>query len=309
MNQSDQLLPKIKAVLPARPQNTSSFPLSKVPKYREGDQLSRRVFKKLDELLTANNKLAADGKKSVSSETQRSRKVDMYQFFKILPKVGYKIQSVYSLKPKHINAVFAHLESQGAEISTLEGKVSSMRFLCNWIEKGDMIDNCEFVKYLSKKKREASTNNMKSASQDLSDLRDKLPEIAKLDEVVAIWVELCIEFGLTLKQSIGFRPHVNVAGISVWTRGATKSEKPGLGLIKTDAQRKLIEKAKVLADNKFGLLGKIGNSYEQNRNRVNYVLKKCGASIKGVALNEKDITGDDLIHDDNNPNENSGETE
>lgn len=65
----------------------------------------------------------------------------VYGFFGDLFHLKYKIESVQSLKVKHLEAVFTHWKIQGMLLEDLQRKITIMLEFCEWIGKNGMKGN------------------------------------------------------------------------------------------------------------------------------------------------------------------------
>lgn len=267
-------------------------------KHRSGSHhILKRVAHEIHIVLKEYQDKAALKEKKVGTGTQGKRESIIYGFFSELFGQGYKIESIQSLKQKHLIAVFNYLEAEGQSPSTIQNKISVMRTFCGWIGKNGMVrDSTLYVKERTSVRRSMVVTEDKSWDGNGIDVVAILPEIAKVDQNVALWLELCWAFGLRVKESVMFKPKVSHEGSSdkgefIWLREGTKGDRPRVVPIENDVQRNVLERAKKLADGKTGFMGKRGMTLKQKRNRFNYVLRKCG-----ITLAENNISAHGLRH-------------
>lgn len=282
MNSKEKKLPPIK---PGRVDGRNSSHRSEgfIPK-----KLKNEIFL----MLKVNRDKAVHKKKKVGQGTQDKRETVIYGFFADLLKLKYRIESIYSLKQKHLVAVFNHLEAQGQSPSTIQNKISIMRVFCEWAGKYGMVnDSSAYVKDRASVRRTMVAQEDKSWDGKGVDVLSKLPEIAKKDKAVALWLEICWAFGLRVRESIMSRPGVATEGKFFWVWEGTKGKRPRIVPIETQVQMDVIERAKLEADGKTGYLGERGKTYEQKRRRFYGVMESLG-----ITLSEEGVTAHGLRH-------------
>jgi len=261
--------------------------------YKSGSfHVPRRCINEIEKVLQENKDLAVIKDKKVGQETQDKRKTVIHGFFSDLFSLGFRIESIYNLKEKHLKAVFHLLEEQGQSPSTIQNKISIMRTFCNWIGKNGMVrDSSLYVKDKSSVRRSTVVKEDKSWEGKGVDVVAKLSEIREVDSTVGVELELCWAFGLRVKEAVMLRPAVAHEGEFIWVREGTKGDRPRVVPIENDIQRDVLERAKALADKKSGFLGKRGSTMAQKRRHFRYIMEKCGVTLK-----EEDITAHGLRH-------------
>ncbi|MDD2701055.1 MAG: integrase domain-containing protein [Sideroxydans sp.] len=256
--------------------------------------IPKKLNNEIEVLLQMHKDLAAHKEKKVGQGTQDKRRTVIKGFFADARKLKFKIESVHSLKEKHLHAVFRHLESQGQSPSTIQNKISIMRVFCEWIGKPGMVRNS--AHYVDDK---ASVTRTMVAREDKSwdakgvDIEEILEKVRAKDQFVAIELELCLGFGLRVKEAMMLRPLAcrDGSGEYIHVREGTKGDRPRVVPIENAVQRKLLDRAVEIMDKKTGFLGGRGKTLAQKRNRFYYVLKSCG-----VTLSEQDISAHGLRH-------------
>lgn len=261
--------------------------------HRSGaNRIPRRCRNEIHVVVQKNKDMAAHQQKKVGSATQDKRVSAILGFFSDLFALGYKIESIYNLKQKHLTAVFNFLEEQGQSPSTIQNKISIMRVFCEWIGKSGMVlDSTKYVKDKSSVRRSVVAKEDKSWEGQGVDFLAKLPEVTKKDETVGIALELCLGFGLRVKEALMLRPAVEHEGDILSVREGTKGGRfryvPVINAVQVD----VLKRAKAIADKKTGFLGTRGKTFEQKRRRFYYVLEVCG-----ITLREEQITAHGLRH-------------
>ncbi len=261
--------------------------------YRSGEGfIPKGLNNEIEQVLQKNKDLAAHKEKKVGQETQDKRRTVIKGFFSDLWHLKYKLESVHNLKEKHLIAVFNFLEEQSQSPSTIQNKISIMRVFCEWIGKNGMVrDSTLYVKDKTSVRRSMVVKEDKSWDGKGIDITEVLKKVALEDKTVAMVLELCMAFGLRVKEAMMLRPSVCHEGEFLSVREGTKGDRPRFVPIENAIQKNVLERAKAMEDKKSGFLGERGLTFQQRRDRLYYVLKKCE-----VTLSENDTTAHGLRH-------------
>lgn len=262
--------------------------------YRSGSyRIPKRCNNEIEMVLQENRDKAALKKKKVGAGTQEKRETIVKGFFSDLFYLKYKIESIHSLKQKHLVAVFNFLEEQGQSPSTIQNKISVMRVFCEWIGKHGMVgDSTTYVKDKTSVRRSMVVQEDKSWEGKGIALLDKLPEIAAKDKWVGLSLELCLAFGMRMQEALKFKPQRSHVGDFIWVREGTKGDRPRVVPIVNDIQRDVLERAKQAADKTSGFLCQRGKSFEQRQRRFYTVMESLG-----ITLSEEGVTAHGLRHE------------
>jgi integrase len=265
---------------------------------RNSDHVSGGVFvyKKLKNeielILQANRDSGAHKDKKVGYETQEKRKTVVNGFFSDLFRLGYRVESVNNLKEKHLRAVFAYLEEVGQAPSTIQNKISVMRIFCEWIGKNGMVRNStNYVKDKESVRRSTVVQEDKSWVGKGIDVMSKIAEVHAEDKVVAIQLEICMSFGLRVREAMSLKPSSANEGEFVFVRDGTKGGRSRVVPVENDVQRDVLKRAKDISDKRSGFLNGRGDDEIQRANHFYYVLRKCG-----ITLADEGITAHGLRH-------------
>lgn len=260
--------------------------------YRSGHRIPKRCANEIEVLLQVNRDKAALKDKKVSARTQDIRDTVIRGFFSDLFSLGFKIESIYNLKEKHLLAVFNLLEEKKQAPSTIQNKISVMRTFCGWIGKNGMVRaSTKYVKSANSVTRCMVAKEDKSWEGKGIDILAVLPVIESEDRNVALYLELCWAFGLRMREAIMLRPAVSKEGSFVWLREGTKGDRARVIPIENEVQKKVLERAIVMADGKSGKLGVRGKTVKQKIRRFYTVMEKCG-----ITLRDNDISAHGLRH-------------
>ena len=228
-------------------------------------------------VLKAHNNAKADG--SVASYATREKRADvLYAGFGLLRELGYRLDTVQSLRGKHI-AVLAHAwEARGLSASTLQNNLSTFRVFAGWIGKAGMVERAE--KYVTSGAASRSTINTQDRSWTAAgvDIQEKLAEVAAKDARVGLQVALQAIFGLRAREAMQLRPHVADKGVYLALTVGTKGGRDRVVPIDTPEKREWIDRAKTFAASKLASTSDPTKTLAQVKNHYYHVLRSCGIS-------------------------------
>lgn len=238
---------------------------------------------RLKEIINANKTGAARLNKIVAFETQAIRESTLYQGFAQLKDIGYRLHDPVNFKPKHMTALARYWEDQGLSPSTIQNRISVFRVFCSWIGKGDMIsDSSDYVADKTSVKRTYAAKKDKSWSAKDIDFQCILDKVLEEEPRVALYIVLGLNFGLRLRESYMLKPHRADKSMYVAVAEGTKGARDRTVPIESEDQKAIIELAKQFANGVNGHIGIPGKTLKQTKDRVNYVLKKCGVTRKDM---------------------------
>jgi integrase len=103
-----------------------------------------------------------------------------------------------------------------------------------------------------------------------------IDKVEIFDKYEGMRLRLQRAFGMRLKESIMFKPSHADKGTHVVLTDGTKGDRSRVVPVDSEEQRSLLEKAKLLANNKAGYLGSGGRTLKQAMRRFRYVMQKFG---------------------------------
>ena len=252
--------------------------------HKSGGFIPKKLNNQIEIVLQQHKDKAAHQDKKVGQGTQDKRRTVIKGFIADLLKLRnprYPIHSIYNLKQKHLKAVFTHLEKQGQAPSTIQNKISIMRTFCEWLGKHGMVgDSTKYVEDRASVRRTMIVQEDKSWEGNGIDVMDLIQKVTDKDESAGMWLELCLGFGLRVREAIMFRPSIDGEYGMISVLEGTKGDRPRVVPIENQVQRELVERAKALADGKTGMLGTRGKTYEQKRRRFYTVMESLGITLK-----------------------------
>lgn len=251
--------------------------------------LYKKLVYEINTVLQANRDKGATKDKKVGYETQEKRKTVVLGFFSDLFKLKYKIESVHNLRQKHLVAVFNYLEKMNQSPSTIQNKISIMRLFCNWIGKNGMVgDSSKYVRNKASVRRSPVVQEDKSWIGNGVSVKDKIAEVAVEDPKIALRLELCLAFGLRVKEAMSLRPALategNFNGAGVHIREGTKGGRSRVVPIENDVQLDVLTRAIAASDKTSGFLVSLGKDEEARLQHFYYVVRKCGLSFADLGV-------------------------
>lgn len=158
-------------------------------------------------VLNLHNGRSSNNRGDASHATQSRRATVVFASFRLLRKLGYKLQSARSLKLRHVQALVDEWQRDGLAPGTIQTNLSVLRVYCEWINKPGMIPPSI---YLSPSiTRSSAALEDKSWSGNGVDVSEKLRQVFEYDKRVGVSLMLCHAFGLRRKESVMLRPHID----------------------------------------------------------------------------------------------------
>lgn len=245
--------------------------------------------RELQDILQMKGRVTARGKtKPVSNRTLHAREMVMFMCMKQIREMGYDIQSVRSLKGKHVDALVARWKEEGISGGTIQNRLSNLRALCKWIGKEGMVQRTE--KYAEagedpkRLKREVVSREDKSWTARGVIPERMIQEVSLVDTRVGLQLKLIHAFGLRREEAIQFRPHVVDEGGVLRIREGTKGGRERMVPVESDNQRAVLEEAKRYVPRWDGHMGRPRKTLKQNIDHFSYVMAKMGITRKDLGV-------------------------
>lgn len=237
----------------------------------------------LKDIINANKTGAARLNKIVSFETQAIREEILFQGFTQLKMLGFHLHDPSNFRPKHMKALAQFWCNQGLSPSTIQNRISIFRVFCSWVGKGDMIgDSADYVVDKDRVKRVYAAKEDKSWSARAIDFNGILDTVLLEEPRVALYILLGLNFGLRLRESYMLKPHRADKDMYVALAEGTKGDRARTVPIESEDQKAVIELAKQFANGINGHIGIPGKTLKQSKDRIKYVLQKCGVTLKDM---------------------------
>lgn len=216
---------------------------------------------------------------TASAATRDKRSDVLFDGFKELRQLGYRLDDVRSFRGVHMQALARHWEVKGYSPSTIQGRISIFRLFAGWIGKQGMIEaSWKYVASPASVARTTINRIDKSWSSRGVDAQRKIAEVRALDGRVGMALELQLAFGLRAKEAYMLRPHQADQGtVLAVTRGA-KNGRPRTLRIDTPYQRDVLDRAKGLVSSPVEAIGDPAMSLAQVKNHYYRVLRQAGVT-------------------------------
>ncbi|MDN3920042.1 tyrosine-type recombinase/integrase [Roseateles violae] len=224
--------------------------------------------------------------KAVGVMTKKARAYVTYQVFDDIRLAGYALKSVLNLDQRHICAVAEKWRQQQLSASTIQGRLSILKWFSIAIGKRGLIREPAFYgfeaddvarTYVAEHDKSWTGNNVIPA--------EMIVKAYELDQWVGCQLELMKEFGLRVTEATLLRPRASDTGAALVVELGTKGGRTRIVKIRTDAQRQLLERAKVLAlSGSRGSMIPASKTPAQARNRLYYICRKLGLTKDQLAV-------------------------
>ncbi|MGB8421378.1 integrase domain-containing protein [Paraburkholderia sp.] len=149
-------------------------------------------------------------KNKLASDTQGKRANTICATLVNIRKLGFKIESIYSVEGRHLRAVVAHWIDSGEAVGTMQGKLAHLKAFLEWMGKYGLVKS--LYDYRSKEELAAMGRNRsyvtttdKSWEANGVDVDAIFAQIAQTDPHVAVQLKLQAAFGLRVKESCMLR--------------------------------------------------------------------------------------------------------
>ncbi len=179
---------------------------------------------------------------------------------------GFRLKSARSIKPKHVNYLVKHWQSEGLKSGTIKNRMGAVRWWAGKVNKASVIprDNIEL-----------GIENRETEGED----RGQKLDMDKLEGIecpkMQMSMRLMSAFGLRMEEALKFNPKFadkddRLALKPSWTKGGRYREIP----IHSERHRELINEAKELAEG--GSLIPEEKNYIQHRKAFEHATLKAG---------------------------------
>lgn len=177
-----------------------------------------------------------------SYRTQADRERLLTLIANQLHALGYRKMTARSLKPKHIEALVRHWQSENRSIGAIKNRLSVLRWWAHKVNRQNVVARSNA--HYGIPDRQFVTNVSKARTVTESDL-DTIR-----DPHVRMSLELQQTFGLRREEAIKFQPRFADRGDHLilkasWTKGGKARDIP----VRTEAQRTVLDRARALTGN------------------------------------------------------------
>jgi len=231
----------------------------------------------LAELLRKHGRISAEGTRVISTATLEKRSDVLFQAFRDLHELGYKLPSVRSFRGKHLRTLCELWKERQISPAEFQNRFSIFKTFCHWIHKHGLVEQIK-RDYRQEARRTVVARTDRSWSARGIDARAKIAEIATRYPRIAAALSLQREFGLRVRESLMIRPHLADRGTYLEVNRGTKGGRDRVVKIETPEQRAALDRAKALTGELESLGGGEvrGKTYRQVVWEYYRVLRKEG---------------------------------
>jgi integrase len=230
-------------------------------------------------VLKARNGARRDG--AVASFATRDKRADvLYAGFQRLRDLNFRLETVQSLRGKHIEVLVKDWRERGLSASTLQNNLSIFRSFAEWIGKAGMVCGIEHYLGSGTVARSSIARKDRTWSGRGIDVTAKVEEIRRKDERVALQLQLQLAFGLRAREAMQLRPHLADKGSYLSITHGTKGGRDRVEPIRTPEQRALLERAKTFCATPSSSTSDPQRRLSQWKNHFYLVVRSCGITRK-----------------------------
>ena len=224
--------------------------------------------------------------KKVGRATVKARAYICHQALTTIHDSGLKIQSLLNIDQRHIEAVTDSWTAASLAASTIQTRVSILKWLAAGLGKRGLIQDMSYYGIADaavKRIYVAQVDKSWSGHAVLSS--EKISEATALDEWVGNQLNLMGAFGLRVQEAVMINPEVADHGDSLFVEAGTKGGRTRIVPIRTPEQRKALDAAKVLAQrSERGSMCPPDKKVEQAIRRIYYIADKLGITKEKLGV-------------------------
>ena len=236
----------------------------------------------LNMVLAANAHTRVNGKVA-SERTVQAAGEALRAIFRLLVKLGYRLEDPRNINEKHIKALCAEWHRLERSPKTIQGYLSQLRTFCGWIGKKGLVKNVYYyLPNVPKDELRVKTVAMKSKSwaEVGIDVGAKAAEAMALDWRFGLMIMAQAAFGLRRMEVLQMQPWKNDKGHK-FAAYATKGGRPRDIDIDTPVQRAVLDliKSKIGRKDHLGWSMKAdgsAGSLKYSKRRYNYLMESIG---------------------------------
>lgn len=224
-------------------------------------------------------------KQRVSNETKDKRKHVLFLTFRELHEDGFQLYDPLNVKPKHIEHLVQRWVGAKLSASTITNRISILNLFTIFIGKPGMVKAPE--DYVDDKvivRRSFVNNADKSWSAKDVDPEAIASKASAIDVYTGLHIDLMITFGLRVKESLSLKPFKSDYGQHLLVMDGTKGGRTRIVPIDNEYKRDLVDKCKKVCEKIEKNMCHPDRSLVQEKNRLYYVMRKCGITNDHLGL-------------------------
>jgi site-specific recombinase XerD len=202
-----------------------------------------------------------------SYRTQDDRRHSLIQSATTLHQLGYKLDHLRFMKPKHIYALVQHWKAKGDSPGSMKNRMSHLRWLMGKFEgKRNMVPSNDALGIEKRVYISHQDRSVVLTDGDLSKINDPMMQHSLKGQAL---------FGLRMEESIKIEPFIADAGKFLYIRKSKGNRERFIPML-TKEQRDWLDEAKRLAQHKNNSLIPPNVSYKTYRARFDKACQRAG---------------------------------
>lgn len=244
-----------------------------------------RLIESADRVLDANAGIRTNGKVASVRTQEYSRQV-IHETCRRLRKLGFALESVDALKPKHIDALVKSWHSDGLSNKTMQNQYSRLRIFLGWMGKSKLVNPKGFPGHLPEVEKDqlrvrTYSDESKSWSGRGVNIGEWLEKAKLEDERFWCMLMLGLTFGLRKKEMLRIKPWKADKGVSLDIDGSVAKNGRFRSIVMEGEYGEFQREVLDLVKSKIGrseTLGWPNKTLKQNENRYYRHMKNIGAT-------------------------------
>lgn len=243
----------------------------------------------LRRIIDANKTRHAVKDKTVSTRTMEHRHDVLFQSFRELRSLGYKLDNPGNFREKHFTALLDYWIENKLSASTIQGKTSVFRVYCVWIGRPGMVKSLrEYDIDINLVKRSQVAQVDKSWKGNNASFQDALKKIDAYDERAGAQMRVIKVFGLRKEEAVCFQPiramKLGEDKQSIFVEKGTKNGLKRYVPIDSDEKREALAFACAVAKVTDGHIGWQDRSLKQAVKKMANIMAKFGITKKDLGV-------------------------
>lgn len=224
--------------------------------------------------------------KMVGRATLKARAYICHQSLTTIEDSGLRIQNLLNIDQRHIKAVTDSWTAAKLAASTIQTRVSILKWLAAGLGKRGMVMDMSYYGIADEAvKRIYVAQEDKSWSGHAVLSSEKISDATALDEWVGNQMNLMKVFGLRVQEAVMLNPERADHGESLCVEAGTKGGRTRIVPIRTQEQRKVLDAAKVLAQRSpRGSMCPPDKKVDQAIRRIYYIADKLGITKQNLGV-------------------------
>jgi len=209
--------------------------------------------------------------KDGSYRTQDDRRHALIKIAKSLHELGYKLDHIRYMKPKHIHALVKYWKAHGDDPGSMKNRMSHLRWLMRKFDgKIHMVPSNDELEIPRRTYVSNQDRSVQLTSVDFEQIKDPMMCHSLKGQTL---------FGLRMEESIKLEPFIADAGQFLYVQ-KTKGNRERMIPILTFEQREWLKKAKQLVQHKSHSLIPTDTLYKTYRSRFDKACKRAGINSR-----------------------------